>query len=68
MELVNKWLSGEYMTDRETFEFQLRVGATRKALIAGKSVEDIAKILLSDITTAKAYITFVEEAESNKIR
>lgn len=61
MGLIRKWRSGEYMPESQLRVFQLQVGKTRKALADGKTVDEIAEILRTDIITAKEYVAFVEE-------
>jgi hypothetical protein len=64
MELIKKMASDEYMPESQVRALQLRIGKTAKALEAGKTVEEIAEILKSDVATAEEYIRICKEADN----
>ena len=63
MELIKKWASDEYMPESQIRVLQMKVGKTAKALEAGNTIEEIAEILKTDVTTAEEYVKICKEAE-----
>ena len=66
MELIKKWASDEYMPESQVRALQMKVGKTAKALKAGKTIEEIAEILKTDVSTAAEYIKICKEAEKRR--
>lgn len=66
MELIKKCTSDEYMTESEARRFQMRVGTVANALKAGKSIEEIAEILKTNVETAEEYVKLCRYAESRR--
>lgn len=67
MELIKKWASDEYMSESQVSVLQVNVGKTAKALKAGKSIEEIAEILKTDVATAEEYVKICDEAAKRKL-
>ena len=63
MELIKKWASDEYMPESQVRKLQIKVGMTAKALETGKTIDEIAEILKTDVSTAEEYIKICKEAE-----